>query len=130
MLPALRMSLQQCLIPVAAVADHLRRAALQDREIGKLAPHAGAGTHDAAAAEPAACLDDAVRTDEAPGADVHRRGDPARALARSGPGAKSRPSRRRLRCELWVTMAQWLVICTPSPIVTPPLASIRLKWPM
>ena len=44
--------------------------------------------------------------------------------------AKSRPRRRRLRCELCVTMAQWLVICTPSSIVTPPLASIRLKWPM
>ena len=42
----------------------------------------------------------------------------------------SRPSRRIARCELWLTMLTWLVICTPSSSVMPPLASMKLKGPM
>src|SRR3990167_2035581 len=35
-----------------------------------------------------------------------------------------------LRCELCVTMLTKLVICTPSPIRSPAVASRKLNWPM
>ena len=54
----------------------------------------------------------------------------ARTTAASSSAPDSSAATRTARCVLWLTMLTKLVTCVPRPMLTPALASMKLKWPM